>query len=257
MNLLHDLVRRRELLLILIQRNIKIRYKSSALGFLWTLLSPILLIAIYYIFLRIMRFNMDLPALVAGIVIWQYLAMCVGDSLHTVIGSVSMVKKSAFPRLVLPLAMTFANLVNFLLSLAVVAVYLLCAGRLHGTFYILPLAICAHIALVVGTSCLFAAVNVFFRDLEHIVSVLMMAWFFMTPIIYPIDFVTERFGPAVYRIYFMNPMTGIVVLYRAALLGGPLPAEVSLAPALFIAAGILAFGIYVFQRLQRRFADVL
>lgn len=257
MNVFRELVRRRELLLILIQRNIKIRYKNSALGFFWTLLSPVLLIAIYYAFLRIIRFSMDLPALVVGIVVWQYLAMCAGDSLHIVIGNVSMVKKSAFPRLVLPLSLGLANLVNFLLSMAVVVIYLLIARRFDGAIYLLPAAILAHIALAVGMSCLFGAINVYFRDLEHIVSVFMMAWFFMTPIIYPIELFTDKFGPAINQLFFLNPMTGIVVVYRAALLGSPLPQAVSLAPAFLIAAAVCACGIFVFQRLQRGFADVL
>ena len=257
MKLLRDIYRHRELFIILVQRNLKIRYKSSALGFCWTLISPILLIAIYAIFLRILRFTIDLPVLVTGIVVWQYLAMCAGDSLHTVVGNVSMVKKSAFPRLVLPLAMAAANFVNLCLSLAVVGVYLLFAGRTCGPLYLLPLAILAQLMLVMGLSALFAALNVYFRDMEHIIGIAMMAWFFITPVIYPVEYFTSRFGQALQQLYFLNPMAGIVAMYRAAMLNAPLPEFGLLGPSLLVGVLFLVLGVSVFQQLQRGFADII
>ena len=106
MGMIRDIVARRELLAMLVVRNLKIRYKDSALGFFWTMLGPILMILVYAVFLRILRIPVAMPVLVTGIFVWQYLAMCLGDSPNAIIGSTNLVKKAAFPRLMLPLAIT-------------------------------------------------------------------------------------------------------------------------------------------------------
>lgn len=259
LTLFQSIWRRRELLLILVGRNLKIRYKNSALGFLWSLLGPLLLIVIYAVFLRVMRFEMKLPVLVTGIIAWQFLAMCLGDSLHAVVGNANLVTKAAFPRIVLPLAMVKANLVNFLLSSVVVVLYLLAAGADFGALYWLPVIILSQFALCLGTALIFSASNVFFRDTEHILSVIMLAWFFLTPIIYRIDLVMNNTGfPAwVTTAFFANPMTGIVTAYRMALLSVPNPGTNLLVLSFAVAWVILLFGIALFQKVQVYFGDEL
>ena len=112
--LLKDVYAHRELLFILVGRNIKIRYKRSVLGFFWTFLNPILLISIYAVFLRILKFYdaknpVFLPMLVTGIIAWQYVAMSLSDSLNAIVGNANLVTKTAFPRIILPLSMVIAN----------------------------------------------------------------------------------------------------------------------------------------------------
>ena len=265
MNLLPALKNHQDLLWILVMRNIKIRYKNSALGFFWTLISPILLIAIYTVFLSILRCAIDLKVLVVGIMCWNFLSMCTGDSLYAVLGNANMVKKSAFPRIVLPLSMVLANLVNFLLFLLVVCVYFLIlhavsALALPGlALCALPLVIVTQFAVCLGMSLIFSSLNVYFRDIEHIQGIIMMAWFFMTPVIYPLTLVTgnERFGPVLQTLFFLNPMTGLVTAYRAILLGSPLPSAGLLALSALSAGIILLIGLRLFDKLQVRFADVM
>ncbi len=257
MGLCNDIVRRRELLGMLIRRNLKIRYKNSALGFLWTLLAPLSLIAIYALFLGLMRFPVRLPMLVTGIFVWQYLAMCLGDSLHAIVGHGNLVKKAAFPRIILPLAMALANLTNFLLSLIVVGVYLAFAGASLPHLGWMPAVVLTHLALSVGVSLLLSSLNVFFRDLEHLLSVLTMAWFFATPVIYSLEEVAGRFGAGWMTAYFANPMAGIVTVYRHALVGAPLPGGTALALSFAVAWMVLVAGVVIFQRLQPRFAEHL
>ncbi len=257
-SLVQSIVARRELLSILVVRTLKIRYKDSALGFLWTMLGPIFLIAIYWLFLKLMRFPLALPVLVSGIFVWQYLAMCMGDAAHAVIGNANLVKRASFPRLLLPLSMTLANLVNFLLSLVVVAVVLV-LQRVHpGPLWLLLVALLAQSVLCLGMSSLLSALNVFFRDVQHVTGVVTMAWFFLTPVLYD---VTElgRVSSAAWLmpLYFLNPMTGIMALYRTALLAQPLPEAAWLAESLIVAMAVGWFGVTVFQRLQARFADEL
>jgi len=254
----HDIVSRRELLGMLVIRNIKIRYKESVLGFLWTLLGPIFMIVIYAVFLGIMKVAIPLPLLVTGIFVWQYLAMCLGDSTNSILGNTNLVKKAAFPRVLLPFSMVLANFVNFLLSLVIVVVYLKIAGVPFGGLAWLPLAMVTQVALCTGVSLFLSSVNVFFRDVQHLMGVFTMAWFFMTPVIYPPEMVILKFtNPLIHQLFYLNPMTGLLALYRAALMGEALPSATLWGPSLLVSWLVCVMGIAVFQRLQKRFADEL
>lgn len=256
--LVQSVAARRELLGILVVRTLKIRYKDSALGFLWTMLGPVFLILVYWLFLRMMKFPLPLPVLVTGIFVWQYLSMCLGDAPLAVIGNVNLVKRASFPRVLLPLAMTLANLVNFLLSLVVVAVVLVLQHVHPGPLWLLPVAVLAQFALCLGLACLLSALNVSFRDVQHVTGVVTTAWFFLTPVLYDVVELTRSSPLAGFMsLYFLNPMAGILALYRTALLGRPLPETAWLAESLIMALAIGWFGVTVFQRLQVRFADEL
>lgn len=243
---------------MLVLRNIKIRYKESVLGFLWTLLGPILLIAIYALFLGIMRFAISMPLLVTGIFVWQYLAMTLGDSTNAIVGNANLIQKAAFPRVLLPLSIVLANAVNFLLSLVIVGVYLILSGASFGAGGWIIAAFFTQLALCTGVSLLLSAVNVFFRDVQHVIGVVTMAWFFTTPVIYSPDMVLEKCGsPVLLQAFYLNPMTGVLALYRAALMDLPLPAPILWVSSLAVSWSVCAIGILVFRKLQSRFADEL
>lgn len=258
--LVKDIVARRDLLFMLVVRNVKIRYKESALGFLWTLLGPVFLIAIYAFFMKIiMKFPMPMTVLVTGIFVWQYLAMCLGDSSFAIIGNANLVKKACFPRVLLPFSIVLANFVNFLLSLLVMLVYLIWVGpQLSGIGW-LPLAMVSHLALCTGISLALSALNVFFRDVQHLTGIFTMAWFFLTPVVYDLSMIlplTEKY-PILGQLYFLNPMAGILALYRSALLGNPLPEFYLIALSMGMTAGVFVAGVLIFQKLQPGFADEL
>ena len=254
-----SLLRHRDLLAMLVARNLKVRYKNSALGFFWTLLGPLFLILVYATFLGIMRFRIDLRVLVSGILVWQFLAMCAGDALQAISGNANLVKKTAFPRGILVLAMALANLANFLLSLLVLAVYLAVVGTSLGAFGWLPLAVASQFALCLGLGFALAASNVYFRDTEHIMGTLLMAWFFLTPIIYDATLVTDRAAtyPWIARLYFLNPMAGLVSAYRRFFLGAGDVAPTAILLSCAVAWLFLAGGWALFRRVEPRFAEVL
>ena len=261
MRLLREIGEYRELLLVLVARNIKIRYKGSALGFLWTLLNPIFLIAIYAVFLSILRFRIPIPILVTGILVWQFLSMCMGYSLHAVIGNANLVKKTTFPRIILPLSMVVANFINFLLSLVVLFAYLLIVGADFGNLLWLPVIIATQCALCLGIALIFSASNVFFRDTEHSLQVISMAWFFLTPVIYPLkyplDIIRAHFPEVMTWLFFANPMAGLVSAYRMVLLSTDTVPARYLAVSAAVSWLVCAIGIVIYQRLQERFADEL
>ena len=168
--LLAELIARRELVLNFVVRNLKQRYKGSALGFLWSLLHPLFLVLVYLIFIRLMRFPTSMPHLLVGVMIWQFLSLCAGDAAGVVLGNASLVKKTWFPRVILPLSAVLGNLVHFVLSLLVLAVALPLLGvSPRGTWLHLPWLIALQFLFSLGVSLVLSALNVFFRDVEHLV----------------------------------------------------------------------------------------
>ncbi|MDD5708831.1 MAG: ABC transporter permease [Kiritimatiellae bacterium] len=256
---------RRELLAMLIVRNLKIRYKNSALGFFWSLLTPACFIAIYAVFAGILgirgrMLGTDgpgfLPFLVTGIVVWQFTATCFSDALQAIAGNANLVKKAAFPRMLLPLSMVLANACNFLLTLVVLWCYLAWAGAGFGAGWLLLLALPAQAALCLGLALLTATANVFYRDTEHIVGVAALAWFFLTPVFYPASLQIEYLGAAPDWLAYLNPMTGLLDAYRQVFLGMPAdPAGMAVSAAVSLA--LLLTGIAVFQSSEGRFGDEL
>lgn len=270
----------RDLVRMLVARNLTIRYKGSALGFVWSLLTPLAMIAIYAVFAGVLGMRRALlglsgdtfdylPFLVTGIVSWQFTAGVLGDSLHAIAGNANLVKKVYFPRAILPVSTVLANAVNFLLTFVVLLAYLALVGALRisaSTLWLAP-ALALHLALALGVALSVSTLNVFFRDTEHVVGLLSLAWFFLTPVMYETGLQTtalSRFAwfPArLYGLAYLNPMTGVLALYRRALLGMDLaPAGVSPAWAWLSAVSalaLLAVGAAALRAGDRRFGDVL
>ena len=259
--LFKNVYERRELLWILVARNLKIRYKSSALGFFWTLLSPLFMILIYATFASILKWNDGKPNylqfLIVGLVVWQFLMMCLGDSLSTITGSANLVKKTAFPRVLLPLAVTLANLINFLLTSSVLVMYLLVMRMSFSNLGWLPVVLASHFALCLGMGLIVSATNVYFKDTEHILGVATLAWFFLSPIFYSINLQLDKLPDALDWAAFLNPMSGIICAYRVCLMSDSSPGRGMMAISFVMAWLVLAFGLVLFQNLQRRFAEEL
>ena len=246
---------------MLCQRNLKIRYKHSALGFLWSLLTPGLMILIYALFARILRFSGTHPNfllfLVSGIVVWQFTVSCLNDGLNAVTGSANLVKKTRFPRIALPVSLTLANAVNFVLTAIVLVLFLLFYRAFPGALVWLAPAFLGQMALCLGLVMLVSAGNVYFRDLQHIIGVASMAWFFLSPIFYPVqlqmDLLPARYG----WLCYLNPMTGLLGAYRSALLADPAPPVAGLAISLAVCLGVFVAGERTFAWAQGGFGDVL
>jgi ABC-type polysaccharide/polyol phosphate export permease len=257
--LLAELIARRELVSNFVVRNLKQRYKGSALGFLWSLLHPLFLVLIYLVFIRLMRFTMRLPHLLVGVMVWQFLSLCAGDAAGIVLGHASLVKKTWFPRVILPLSAVLGNLVHFGLSLLVLAVALPLLGVApHLGWLHLPWLIGVQFLFCLGISLGVSALNVFFRDVEHLVPIGLMSWFFVTPVIYTAEQVVGNpaLPPWVAPVFLANPMAALLAWYRHAFLADPLP-PLPLWPGLAGALAVFLLGALLFARLEPRFADEL
>jgi lipopolysaccharide transport system permease protein len=266
MNSIRAILERRELLSNLVARELKQRYKGSALGFLWTVLTPLFMAAIYVFFLRLLAGRgVPIEEIVIGVFAWQYTTQCVMGGMSSVTGNGNLVKKVCFPREILPLSQVAANGIGYLLSLLVqfplLAILLWRAGGgFAATWPLFVFWMVWQTVFNLGLAMLVGALNVHFRDTQHLVGVGLSAWFFVSPVMYNMDFaanVAARWPWAV-RLLYANPMAVVINGYRAALLpfsrpGFPPAAWVGFA----LVPAVLALGAGVYRRLQKNFADLL
>ena len=265
MGRLVELVQYRELTKNLVIRDLKIRYKNSILGVLWSLLNPLFMTLVFTIVFTLMlrRGTENYPVFfMSGYLPWSFLAASVSTSITSIVGNAPLVKKIYFPREVLPLSGVLSNLVNFLLSLVVLfALIFAFSVKLTPAILMLPLIILAQTFLALGLGFFLATANVFYRDTQHIMQVVMQAWFFLTPIFYPIDTLPESaniLGMTVniqLWVRRLNPMASLVAAYRDVLYYG-VPTGWDFFLRTFVTClGVLVVGYLVFCRFSRVFGE--
>jgi len=256
---LRELWRYRELVYFLAWRDVKVRYKQTALGVAWVLIQPVVAMVIFWFFFgRLAHMPSDgLPYplfLYAGLLPWLFFATAVTNASNSLVSNSNLVSKVYFPRLAIPLAAVGSSLVDLAIQLSVLVVLLLGFGIMPGPSLILlpPLFIFMLLtALAVGIW--LSALDVQYRDVRYAIPFLIQVWLFATPVVYPASLVSEQTR----GIYGLNPMAGVVEGFRWALLGrtgnpGPL-LWVSIAVVLVL----LISGLFYFRRMERSFADVI
>ena len=255
---LHELYQYREMIVSLVRKDLKGRYKGSVLGFLWTFLNPLLQLLVYtMVFSVILKSgipNYYLHLFVA-LVPWIFFASSLTTGAKLVLDQKNMIKKIYFPREVLPVAYTFSSFCNMLFSFIIIFL-VIAVMRLGVNFAALPwlLPVMAiQFMLVLGMNLITSAVTVYIRDLEHIMGVVSMAWMYLSPVVYGIKFVPETW----HKWYLLNPMAPLVLSYRDILYYQRAPQLRYLAVAAGISLLVLCLGYFVFEKLQRRFAEVL
>ncbi len=256
MNTLREIYEYRTMIISLIRRDLRGRYKGSALGFAWTFLNPLLQLGVYtVVFSIIMRAGIEdyYLFLFVALIPWLFFSTSVSAGASCVMAQKEMVKKIYFPREVLPIAHVTCQLVNMLLSFVVVFAVLLLSGKgisLQALLY-LPIVIVAEYFLAISITMIVSAVTVYLRDLEHVLVILTMAWQFLTPVMYSIDMVPEELR----SIFNINPMTPIIVAYRDILYYKRLPEIGNLLHGFVFSTILLVIGWLVFGRLKKHFAE--
>ena len=250
----------RDLLLNLVKRDLSVRYKRSALGIAWSFLTPLLMMLVFAIVFQVVRPLQvrSYPLFVlAGLLPWYFLTGSLSGAVRSITGNAQLIDKVYFPREILPLAVVLANLVNFLLSLAVfVPLALLLGARFSVWTLALPVVILVQLCLVTGLSLILAALNVFYRDTELVLDVGLTAWFFLTPLFYELELLPNQFlGIDVWRfVYTLNPMATLVTDYRYILLYQYPVIRFTLVPAV-LGVVVLVAGWYLFRRAAPAFAE--
>jgi lipopolysaccharide transport system permease protein len=254
-----DLERHRELLYFLTWRDIKVRYKQTALGIAWAILQPLAVALALAVFLgRMIHLpsdNLPYPVFVyAGMVLWQLFAQGLTESSNSIVNNERLISKVYFPRLLVPLSAILASLLDFVISL-IVLVFFLVYFRIAptGAVVLFPLFVLPVILSSLGAGLWLSALNVKFRDVRHTVNFLVQFWFFATPVAYPASSV-----PVSWRmLYELNPMVGALEGFRWALRGeGAFPAR-SVILAIITSTALLLTGVYYFRRTEDTFADFI
>ncbi|MBN1995817.1 MAG: ABC transporter permease [Anaerolineae bacterium] len=257
----------RELLRNLVVRDLKVRYRNSLLGVLWSFGNPLLMMVVFTIVFTIMtpysgRIENFPVFVLCGILPWNFFSSSVIGSIRSIVDNDSLVSKVYFPREVLPVSIVLANLVNFLVALIVLFAFILFSQiPLTKWILLLPLVIAVQLIFTVGAGLILSTANVFYRDTQVIMEVVMLAWFFMTPIFYPIEIL-----PRSYEIFnitidvwrwvnIINPMASIIATYRVILYNGAPPEFYFFMRTLLTSLIILGIGSLIFYRYSRTFAE--
>jgi lipopolysaccharide transport system permease protein len=272
---LQSIAKHHELILSLVQRDLKARYKVSVLGFLWSLLRPLFMMVVFtVVFSRIFRWDirMDAPYplfLLTAILPWQFLTNSVSASANVLLANESLIKKVYLPREVFPLSIVLSELINFLLSLVVLLPFLWFFHiSVTGWLLLLPLVLLIEVILVTGLCLLVSSLNVFFRDTLPIVDLGIMAWFYLSPIFYPVYMVQDHLSPKMSCIYMINPITPIITGFRKAFLASGFRPDSGfgyygnelmtyLAIAFGISVIVLLIGWRIFYQFDNKLADTL
>ena len=271
----------RELLVGMVRKELKVKYKNSALGFLWSMLNPAMYLVVFYVVFQLVLAN-GIPYfpifLLSGLIAWNLFSVTLGAATGSIVGNASLVNKVYFPREILPLAAVGANLVHFFLQ-GIVLILGLVVFRFEVDLAYLWLAVPALLVLLVLTSAFaifLSCANVYARDTQHLLELALLAWFWMTPIVYPFGFVTSSLADQGLSgtVALLNPMTSIALAFQRAFYGilvlpekvgggailpdeSPLWFLRNLAVVGAVSLVLLVLAVRLFDRLEASFAEEL
>ncbi len=259
------LLTHRQLLQDFAWRELRSRYKGSALGFGWNFAIPLLQLAVFYLLFGVILGQRPTTGtgeqnyavfLFVGLLPWTFFANSLGAGASAILANGAIVKKVRMPLQLLPAASVLSSLANFLLSLVVLfAVLAIFGPRRPEGLLVIPLLVTLQIVMNLGFAYLLAAANVFFRDVQHILGVLLMAWYFLTPVLFPVAIVADR--PTERELLYLNPMTAVVVSYQRALLDGLPPEWDRLGYSALVALAMFVLGFAYFRRSKAQFEEAL
>lgn len=250
-----EIFKYRQMLESLVLTDLRTRYKGSFLGFFWTLLNPLLMLGVYsLVFKYVVRISLEnyTAYLFIGIVVWNLLSQSLVSGATSVIRNAGLVKKIYFPKEILPLSVVLGGVINFLLSLVVLFPVLFFSNVKVGLPLItLPIILTVYFIFTLALTTLVSCINVYFRDLEHILSVVVMAWFYLTPIVF-----TEDMIPAGLKsVFALNPMNPIVNGFHKVFFYNQFPDMIQLLWLGLLSIGLLIICYFVFGKLSRKFAE--
>ncbi len=223
-----ELAAHREILTNLVRKELKVKYSSSALGVAWSMLNPLLYLAVFYVVFTFILPN-GVPSfpvyLLSGLIAWTLFSTATQQATASVVGNANLVTKVAFPREILPLASVGAGLVNFAFQLLVLLAFILVTAHpVWGwNLLLLPLALAVLLIFTTALALATSALNVRYRDMQHLVELALLAWFWVTPVVYPSGLVLDRLQAngvgGLFSLYLVNPLADVVLGFQRALYG--------------------------------------
>ncbi len=253
----YRLVQVRDLLLELIARDIKLRYRGSVLGIAWTLLNPLAeLLVLLFVFSTVLR--VDIPNfsayLFTGLIVYGWFQTSVNFATGALVSNRELVRRPGVPSVILPVVTVASNLVHFVLSLPILFVLLMLSDvAITRAVLALPFLIAIEFVLILGFAYPVAIMNVWFRDMQHVLRVALQLLFYLTPVFYE----TSTVPPGLQWFYRLNPLAHMVDVYRSVLLRGEFPNPASLLFLIVVSSALLGAGLVWFRHASHRFADEL
>lgn len=254
-----ELYRTRDLLWAWTGRNIRARYQQSLLGWFWAIMQPaaqvLIFSVVFTLFVPIDTGAIPYPVFsYVAVVPWTLLAASLPDMTDSLVANMGLITKIYFPREILPIAAMLARLLDFVVAFALLVVLMIIFRvpvYLAGWVF-LPFMLLIQLMLMIGLGLACAALNIFFRDVRSLLALGLQLWFYASPIIYPVSMVPEQLRP----IYFLNPMAGLLEGYRDVLLYQRLPGAY-LIPSVVVTLVIFLVGVWLFKRVEFKFADIV
>jgi lipopolysaccharide transport system permease protein len=249
----------RELLYFLVWRDIKVRYKQTALGAAWVIIQPLLTMIVFTLFFgnlaKVPSDGIPYPLFAfTGLVPWTLFAFALTESSGSLVSNQNLITKVYFPRLIIPLASVLAGLVDFAISFGVLLLFMLYYGVVPTVFILtVPLFVMLAVLAALSVGIWLSALNVEFRDVRYTIPFLTQLWLFLTPLAYASSLIPPRWRV----IYGLNPMAGVVEGFRWALLGQTAAPGLLLAASVSVVVLLLVGGMFYFRRMERTFADVV
>lgn len=246
-----------DLLRVLVDRDMKLLYKRSTLGIAWTLINPLLQLAVFsFVFRSVVPINIPQFSSFAfsGLLIWTWSQTALFQATGLITSNKALIRQPNFPTAILPVVTTMTGLIHFLLALPVLIIFLAIDGiQPSSVLFVLPLLMVIQFILTVGLAYPLAALNVTFRDTQHTLGVLLQMLFYLTPIFYDLNSVPKEFQP----FYQLNPLVPLIEAYRAILLKGTQPDWQALLIVSLAVAVILPIGLAIFRRQSNTFVEEL
>ena len=257
MNVFKEIYNYRELLKTNIKKEIRGKYKGSWLGVLWTFLNPLLMLVVYaFVFPYILRVNVDNYTIfmIVALIPWNFFTTAIQSGTGSVVANGNILKKVYFPREIIPISITTSQLVNFLITCIIMAVFIIFSGvgfSVHALLF--PLLVLIQYILILGLTFILSALTVFVRDIDHFVSVILMLGFYATPIVYQGEMLPKKF-----QIFLkLNPMAQLVEAYRSILYYHRMPDMTMLVIWGVGSVALLVVGYLIFKKLEKSFVEEL
>lgn len=254
-----ELWRYRELVFFLTWRDVKVRYKQAVLGIAWAVLQPLLTVGIFTLIFGVL---LETPSeglpyplfALTALLPWQLFATALQRSSISLVGNANLITKIYFPRIAIPLATIFAALIDFAVSFVVLLGVMAFYGVWPGWLILwLPLFVLLTLLTSLAVGLWLSALNVQYRDIQHMVPFLIQVWMYASPIVYPIETIPAGLWRSIYS---LNPMVGVIQGFRWALLGGDRP-DLTMLISVAVVLVLLISGLYYFRRMEKTFADIV
>lgn len=253
-----ELVRYRSLVSNLVAKDLKVRYKNSVLGFLWSLLNPLLMMLVFtFVFTKLLGESIpDFPVFVLiGLLSWNWTAASVAGGTTALIDNAPLISKVYFPRMLLPVTVVLSNMANYVLALPIVFLFMGMYGLPFTPWLLyLPVIIVVQATFLIGLALILSSLYVYFRDTTVLVEVGLTAWFFMTPIFYRVEDVAPDLK---WLMYWLNPMASIVAELHTILYFGSVPDPLFMARTFASALALFVIGYVMFTRVSRHLGEHL